>query len=161
MAPLELVRKARHTHHGVCGRKGLRSSTVCHTIVKFLIFHSRTSSEIATACEERGHETASHCYRWINYTNMDAESEEKFIRQAIDSFRKTSPSGKVPVGWYYGRPSPRTRALVCKVYRELGLELLYQSDTCLSILFCQLKMVVLTLLLSQMPTIYLTGFRTL
>ncbi|KAF8972563.1 chitin deacetylase [Flammula alnicola] len=85
--------------------------------------------EIAKACEEDGHETASHCYRWINYTHIDAESEEKLIRQAIDSFRKTSPSGKVPVGWYYGRPSPRTRALVCKVYRELGLELLYQSDT--------------------------------
>ncbi|KAF8168452.1 hypothetical protein B0H34DRAFT_59488 [Crassisporium funariophilum] len=85
--------------------------------------------DIARACEEGGHETASHCYRWINYTFMDVHSEEKLIHQAIDSFRKTSPSGKVPVGWYYGRPSPRSRALVCKVYRELGLELLYQSDT--------------------------------
>ena len=63
---------------------------------------------------------------------MDAESEERLIRQAIESFKKTSPTGRVPVGWYYGRPSPRSRALVSKVYRELGLELLYQADTCAS-----------------------------
>ena len=89
-------------------------------------------SEIAKACEEGGHETASHCYRWIDYTLMDAETEEKFIREAVESFKRTSPTGKVPVGWYYGRPSPRSRALVSKVYRELGLELLYQADTCKS-----------------------------
>lgn len=61
---------------------------------------------------------------------MDAENEERLIRQAVESFKKTSPTGRVPVGWYYGRPSPRSRALVSKVYRELGLELLYQADTC-------------------------------
>ena len=64
---------------------------------------------------------------------MDAESEERLIRQAIESFKQTSPTGRVPVGWYYGRPSPRSRALVSKVYRELGLELLYQADTCASL----------------------------
>ena len=86
----------------------------------------------AKACEEGGHETASHCYRWIDYTLMDAEREERLIRQAIESFKQTSPTSRVPVGWYYGRPSPRSRALVSKVYRELGLELLYQADTCAS-----------------------------
>ncbi|KJA21918.1 carbohydrate esterase family 4 protein [Hypholoma sublateritium FD-334 SS-4] len=85
--------------------------------------------EIAKACEEGGHETASHCYRWVDYALMDAESEERLIRQAVESFKKTSPTARVPVGWYYGRPSPRSRALVSKVYRELGLELLYQADT--------------------------------
>ncbi|KAF9556328.1 glycoside hydrolase/deacetylase [Agrocybe pediades] len=85
--------------------------------------------EIAKACEEGGHETASHCYRWIDYTMMDAETEEKHIREAVESFKRTSPTGKVPVGWYYGRPSPRSRALISKVYRELGHELLYQADT--------------------------------
>lgn len=108
-------------------RKWAMSSESC---VSWKYTARTVSRDIAKACEDGGHETASHCYRWINYTHMDAESEERFIRQAIESFRKTSPSQRVPVGWYYGRPSPRTRALVCKVYRELGLELLYQSDTC-------------------------------
>jgi peptidoglycan/xylan/chitin deacetylase (PgdA/CDA1 family) len=97
------------------------------TICGFLFFLIR---DIAKACEEGGHETASHCYRWIDYTAMDVESEEKLIRHAVKSFKKTSPTAKVPVGWYYGRPSPRSRALVSKVYHELGLELLYQADTC-------------------------------
>jgi len=37
--------------------------------------------------------------------------------------------GKAPVGCYYGRPSPQTRALVADVYREEGLpNLTWQSD---------------------------------
>lgn len=77
---------------------------------------------------------------------MQPEKEERLIRAALESFAKTSPSvsphagvpvldltrcvqGKVPVGWYYGRPSPRSRALVTKVYKDMGHELLYQADS--------------------------------
>lgn len=60
---------------------------------------------------------------------MDPEQEEKLIREGIECFKRCSKTGKVPVGWYYGRPSPRSRALVYKVHKELGHELLYQADT--------------------------------
>lgn len=68
-----------------------------------------------------------HAHRWINYREMPADQEEALIKQAIASFKQTT--GSVPVGWYYGRPSPRSRALLCKIYKELGHELLYQADT--------------------------------
>ncbi|ORY26706.1 hypothetical protein BCR39DRAFT_540531 [Naematelia encephala] len=73
-----------------------------------------------------GHEIASHCWRWFNFEKMSAAEEEWHIREGIKSF--TATTGKAPVGWYYGRPSPRTRNLIAKIYNELGLELLYFSD---------------------------------
>jgi hypothetical protein len=57
---------------------------------------------------------------------MPPEEEEWHIREGIKSYIKTI--GKPPVGWFVGRPSPRTRSLIAKVYQELGLELLYFSD---------------------------------
>jgi hypothetical protein len=75
---------------------------------------------------------------------MTDDEEEEYIRKAVEAFKTTSPSGKVPVGvghliaqycndltiqWYYGRPSERSAPLVAKVYRELGHELLYWADT--------------------------------
>lgn len=84
---------------------------------------------IAKYAEENGHEVASHCYKWQPYTGMSADEEEEYIMKAVLSFKKTSPTGKVPVGWYYGRPSARSAPLVAKVYREMGHELLYWADT--------------------------------
>ncbi|GAA5859659.1 hypothetical protein JCM1840_006396 [Sporobolomyces johnsonii] len=85
--------------------------------------------EVAKYAEENGHEVASHCYKWQPYTGMTADEEEAYIRKAVESFKKTSPTGRVPVGWYYGRPSERSLPLVAKVYKESGLELLYWADT--------------------------------
>lgn len=132
VASPELVWEIPHARHHLRCRKGIWSQSVIDLVSLLSTCHSSSNPfrDIAKACEEGGHETASHCYRWIDYTHMDAESEEKLIRKAVESFKKTSPTGKVPVGWYYGRPSPRSRALVSKVYRELNLELLYQADTC-------------------------------
>ncbi|KAK4697070.1 hypothetical protein P7C70_g8271, partial [Phenoliferia sp. Uapishka_3] len=75
---------------------------------------------VAKYAEENGHEIASHCFKWMPYAGLTADEEEAYIRKAVLSFQKTSPSGKVPVGWYYGRPSARSAALVAKVYREMG-----------------------------------------
>jgi peptidoglycan/xylan/chitin deacetylase (PgdA/CDA1 family) len=61
-----------------------------------------------------------HAHRWINYRDMPVDQEELLIREGIETFQKASQTGKAPVGWYYGRPSPRSRAL-------LGLELLYNA----------------------------------
>lgn len=57
---------------------------------------------------------------------MPVGEEEWHIRKGIESY--TATCGKPPVGWYYGRPSPRTRSLIAKIYEEKGLELLYVSD---------------------------------
>ncbi|WVR08412.1 hypothetical protein IAU60_005467 [Kwoniella sp. DSM 27419] len=84
---------------------------------------------VAKYAEENGHEVASHCYKWKPYTGMSDEEEEEYIRKAINAYKNTSPSGKVPVGWFYGRPSERSAPLVAKVYKELGHELLYWADT--------------------------------
>ncbi|WVF66412.1 hypothetical protein IAT40_001152 [Kwoniella sp. CBS 6097] len=84
---------------------------------------------VAKYAEENGHEVASHCYKWKHYTGMSDEEEEEYIRKAVKAYSSTSPTGKVPVGWFYGRPSARSAPLVAKVYRELGHELLYWADT--------------------------------
>ncbi|BGP12328.1 hypothetical protein JCM10213_003866 [Rhodosporidiobolus nylandii] len=83
---------------------------------------------VAKAAEAFGHEVASHCFQWQPHANMTPEEEEQWIIKAVESFQKTSPSGKVPVGWYYGRPSQNSAALVQKVYKERGHEFLYWAD---------------------------------
>ncbi|GAA6032733.1 hypothetical protein JCM8097_000765 [Rhodosporidiobolus ruineniae] len=85
--------------------------------------------QFAAWAEEHGHEVASHCYKWKSYASCTAEEEEEYIRKAVLSFQKTSPTGKVPRGWYYGRPSARSVPLVAKVYKELGHELKWWSDS--------------------------------
>ena len=51
---------------------------------------------------------------------MPPGEEEWHIREGIKSYMKTC--GKPPVGWYYGRPSPRTRTLLAKIYKEVSGE---------------------------------------
>ncbi|GAA5850093.1 hypothetical protein JCM8547_001009 [Rhodosporidiobolus lusitaniae] len=85
--------------------------------------------EIAKYAEENGHEVASHCYKWMPYTDLTREEEKEYIKKAVLSFQKTSPTGKVPRGWYYGRPSARSVPLVAEVYKEMGHELKWWSDT--------------------------------
>jgi hypothetical protein len=73
---------------------------------------------VAEYAEKNGHEVASHCYKvstepsfillekdtdmippqWKPYTGMTAEEEEEYIRKAVQAFKTTSPTGKVPVG---------------------------------------------------------------
>ncbi len=65
-------------------------------------------------------------YRWIDYHPMSAEQEKEYIARQLTSLQQTT--GSVPVGWYYGRLSPRSRALVHEVYEEMGHSLLYESD---------------------------------
>ncbi|BGP12771.1 hypothetical protein JCM10213v2_000688 [Rhodosporidiobolus nylandii] len=85
--------------------------------------------ELAAYFEENGHEVASHCFKWMPYTGLSREEEKDYIKKAVESFKKTSPTGKVPRGWYYGRPSSRSVPLVAEVYKEMGYELKWWSDT--------------------------------
>jgi peptidoglycan/xylan/chitin deacetylase (PgdA/CDA1 family) len=65
--------------------------------------------------------------RWIDYHNCSPEEEKAYIRKAIECIRDIC--GKPPSGWYYGRLSPRSRALVWDVYKEMGIPLLWESDS--------------------------------
>ncbi len=77
--------------------------------------------ELAQALVERGHEIASHGWRWIEYQFMSPEQERDHIRRAIEAIEAVS--GQRPLGWYTGRVSPQTRALVAE---EGGF--LYDAD---------------------------------
>jgi len=78
--------------------------------------------ELARALVERGHEVASHGWRWIEYQSMPPEQEREHIRLAIHAIEKVT--GARPLGWYTGRVSPQTRALVAE---EGGF--LYDADS--------------------------------
>src|ERR1700761_3618905 len=49
------------------------------------------------------HEIVSHHYRWIDYQEVDRETEREHIRLAIEGIRALT--GAAPVGWMTGRPS--------------------------------------------------------
>ncbi|KAG8673057.1 hypothetical protein FPOAC1_006360 [Fusarium poae] len=83
--------------------------------------------EVATRCVQEGHDVASHGYRWVDHHEWPIEKEKEYIRKGINSLK--SLTGYVPKGWYYGRPSPRSRTLVPQVYQEMGEELIWASDT--------------------------------
>ena len=77
--------------------------------------------EPVKALFEAGHEICSHGYRWIDYQHIDKETEREHMRKAIGSIKNAI--GERPLGWYTGRTSPNTRALVVE---EGGF--LYDSD---------------------------------
>lgn len=77
--------------------------------------------EIAKAFIRDGHEICSHGYRWINYQDIDEQTERDHMRRAIDIIRDLT--GERPLGWYTGRTSPNTRRLVAE---EGGF--LYDAD---------------------------------
>ena len=63
-------------------------------------------------CLKDGHEIASHAYRWINYDGLSIEQERALMDQAIEAHREVT--GELPLGWYTGRTSEHTRALVAE-----------------------------------------------
>ncbi|EIN04449.1 chitin deacetylase [Punctularia strigosozonata HHB-11173 SS5] len=81
--------------------------------------------------EKHGHELAMHGYRWIDHPDLenDPEAEKALIRAGIASIQRNSVSGKPPGGWYLGRPSTRSRALIAQVHKEQGIPLHWQSDS--------------------------------
>ena len=66
--------------------------------------------DVAKAFVDAGHEIASHGLRWINYQHIDKQTERKHMQQAIEIIQTLT--GKKPKGWYTGRTSPNTAALV-------------------------------------------------
>lgn len=77
---------------------------------------------VSRAFVERGHEVASHHHRWIDYIAMDEEDERRQIARSVEIIEEQT--GAKPVGWYGGRISPRTRALVFSEWDNF----IYDSD---------------------------------
>jgi putative urate catabolism protein len=76
---------------------------------------------VAAALMAAGHEVACHGWRWIDYDEVDEETERAHLRQAVEGIQRLT--GARPLGWYLGRTSARTRRLVVE---EGGF--LYDSD---------------------------------
>lgn len=66
--------------------------------------------DVAKAFVELGHEIACHGWRWINYQQIDIETEREHMRLGLDAIEKMT--GQKPLGWYTGRDSPNTRRLL-------------------------------------------------
>lgn len=74
------------------------------------------------AMQEAGWEIACHGLRWIDYQHVGKSIELEHLRQAIEIH--TRVTGERPLGWYLGRSSPNTHALVAE---EGGF--LYTADS--------------------------------
>lgn len=76
---------------------------------------------VGRAFARHGHEVASHHWRWIDYRNVDIETEREHVLRSIDVI--TQLTGHQPVGWYSGRGSLASRQLAV----EAGC-FIYDSD---------------------------------
>ncbi|KPI35320.1 Chitin deacetylase 1 [Cyphellophora attinorum] len=81
---------------------------------------------LTQALVDGGHEIASHGYRWVPYHNMTPEEEKLYILRQMYSLKSTT--GSYPVGWFVGRCSPHTKALIHEAHEELDAPLLYEAD---------------------------------
>jgi len=66
--------------------------------------------DLTSAFQELGHEIACHGWRWINYQQVDIETEREHMRLGLEVIEKMT--GYKPLGWYTGRDSPNTRRLL-------------------------------------------------
>jgi peptidoglycan/xylan/chitin deacetylase (PgdA/CDA1 family) len=57
---------------------------------------------------------------------MSAKEEKTYIQRQLQSLKTTT--GSYPVGWFVGRCSPHSKALVHEVHEEFNAPLLYSSD---------------------------------
>ena len=60
---------------------------------------------------------------------MPAEKEKEYIKKEITALQAVLGEENYPKGWYYGRSSSRSQALIFDVYKEMGLKLLWESDS--------------------------------
>ncbi len=90
------------------------------TVFAVAMAAERTPHLIERAMQD-GHEIASHGLRWINYHGMPLDIERQHMQEAMEIL--TRLTGTRPLGWYTGRTSENTRALV----NEYG-GFLYDAD---------------------------------
>lgn len=80
----------------------------------------------AKACVREGHEIAAHGYRWLDVWDYDLEADKENIKKALTVLKEVT--GEMPVGCYFGRATPNTKALFPEAWREVGGEMLYCSE---------------------------------
>ncbi len=78
--------------------------------------------DAVAAMNDADWEIASHGYRWIDYQNIDIETERSHLAKAIEIH--TEVTGQAPTGWYLGRCSPNSHQLAA----EHG-KFLYNADS--------------------------------
>ena len=61
------------------------------------------NQEVCGAMIEAGWEVASHGYRWIDYQNVDEETEKEHIHRTVEIHERLL--GRRPVGMYQGKVS--------------------------------------------------------
>lgn len=97
--------------------KGAGAPATIYAVGMALERNPEAAAEIAAS----GFEVACHGYRWLDYQFVPEEVERADILRNVEVI--TRLTGRRPVGWYTGRPSPNTRRLVV----ETG-GFLYDSD---------------------------------
>jgi len=102
-------------------RRGL--SVTLYAVSKAL----EDNPEVGRECVRVGHDVACHGYRWVDYHDFSPEDEKAMIKRGIEAVKNVT--GEYPKGWYYGRLSPRSHALVWDVFHEMGIPLLWNSDS--------------------------------
>lgn len=60
---------------------------------------------------------------------MPPEKEKEYIKKEITALQAVLGNEYYPKGWYYGRLSSNSKALIFDVYKEMGLKLLWESDS--------------------------------
>ncbi len=88
----------------ILGERGIRASIFA------VASGFEHNPDVAQAMTEAGHEIVSHGWRWIDYQDVPEATEREHIKRAGDSIEAVT--GKRPVGWMTGRPSPNTRRLL-------------------------------------------------
>lgn len=58
---------------------------------------------------------------------MDEGLEKEYILRQLKCLKELT--GEYPAGWYYGRLSARSKALVWEAYKELDIPLVWESDS--------------------------------
>jgi hypothetical protein len=87
--------------------------------------HRTVTGKIQDVNLEAIYLTGSHS--WIDYHHVGPEKEKALIHRQMECLK--TMTGEYPVGWYYGRISPYSKALVHEVHEELKAPLLWEADT--------------------------------
>jgi peptidoglycan/xylan/chitin deacetylase (PgdA/CDA1 family) len=86
----------------------------------------QVNPKFAKACVRDGHEIATHGLRWLDIWDYDLEKEKEYIIQSLKVLKEVT--GEMPVGAYYGRGTPNTKALFPEAFKEAGSEMLWNSE---------------------------------
>lgn len=86
----------------------------------------QVNPNFAKACVRDGHEIATHGLRWLDIWDYDLQKEKDYIIQSLKVLKDVT--GEWPVGAYYGRGTPNTKALFPEAFKEAGTEMLWNSE---------------------------------